>query len=71
MVVRRDREAKDPVGAAALGDLGREIKQDPGPAGHVVAGIADDQDVRGAGLAAGDQPAGHVTQLRRRQSLIQ
>ncbi|GDY59041.1 hypothetical protein SVIO_096640 [Streptomyces violaceusniger] len=59
------RQAHDAVGADAADQFDRQVAQDPGQAGDVVARIAHDQDVRIASLplACGDEPFNDSSEL--------
>ncbi len=52
------RQPHHTVGADPAGQFDRQVAQDPGQAGDVVAGIADDHDIRDPGLplTSGDEP---------------
>lgn len=55
---RRPRQTHDAVGADPADQLDGEVTHDPGQAGDVIAGVADDHDMRVTGLplARGDEP---------------
>lgn len=53
------------VGADPADQLDRQVAQDPGQTGDVIAGVADDHDMRVSGLpqACGDEPLDDTPQL--------
>lgn len=59
------RQTHDAAGADPADHLDGQVAQDPGQAGDVVAGIADDHNVRAPGLplARGDKPLNDSSKL--------
>ncbi|GAA3993513.1 hypothetical protein GCM10022384_46430 [Streptomyces marokkonensis] len=61
------RQPHDPVGTDPANELDRQIAQDPGQTGDVIAGIAHDHDGRvpGLPLARDDEPFNDSAELAR------